>query len=257
MRNPFPWLLAVAAACACGGVFAQAPTAPATREELARVTLPAVGLRARDLAVVVNEADPASLEVGRYYAAQRGIPVERVIHVRFAANQDTMSFADFQRVRAVLDAKVGADVQAYALAWTRPWRVECMSVTAAFAFGFDPAAYCAEGCVTTKGSPYFNSTGNAPFTEHRVRPAMMLAGNDVESVKRLIDRGVRSDETWPEGKAYLQNTSDGNRNVRAGSYERVTRVLGAAYPIEKVDGDALEGKADVMFHFTGSARGAF
>jgi uncharacterized protein (TIGR03790 family) len=254
VRNSFLWLLAIAAVCACGAASAQPAASAATREELARVALPPVGLRARDLAVVVNDADPASLEVGRYYAAQRGIPAERVIHVRFTAGQEAMSFADFQRVRAVLDAKVGADVQAYALAWTRPWRVECMSVTAAFALGFDPAAYCAEGCVTTKVSPYFNSTSNAPFTDQHLRPAMMLAGTDVESVKRLIDRGVRSDESWPEGKAYLQNTSDGNRNVRAGSYERVMRVLGSAYPIEKVDGDALEGKADVMFHFTGSAR---
>ena len=248
--------LALAAAATCSAVAAQPAASAATREELARVALPPVGLHARDLAVVINDADPASREVGRYYAARRGIPREHVIHVEFPVG-DTMSFGDFQRVRAVLEAKVGADVQAYALAWTQPYRVECMSVTAAFAFGFDPAAYCAEGCVTTKVSPYFNSTSNAPFTDLRLRPAMLLAGADVESAKRLIDRGVRSDDSWPEGKAYLQNTSDRSRNVRAESYERVIRVLGAAYPIEQVDGDALEGKTDVMFHFTGLARVAW
>ena len=31
-------------------------------------------------------------------------------------------------------------------------------------------------------------------------------------------------------------------------------VLGAAYPIEQVDADALEGRSDVMFEFTGMAR---
>jgi uncharacterized protein (TIGR03790 family) len=155
------------------------------------------------------------------------------------------------RVQAVIDAKVGADVQAFALAWTLPYRVECMSVTAAFAFGFDPGSYCAEGCQTTKASPYFNSRSNAPFTDHRLRPSMMLAGGDVESVKRLIDRGLRSDETWPEGKAYLMNTSDGYRNVRAESYERVRSVIGPSYPIEQVDADALEGRTDIMFEFTG------
>ncbi|MDQ6640213.1 MAG: TIGR03790 family protein, partial [Pseudomonadota bacterium] len=237
------------ALAALGPLVRAAPSA----EPLARLSLPSVGLRARDLAVVVNDADPASVEIGRYYAAQRGIATEHVVHVRFAPGQAVMTFADFERVRAVLDAKVGADVQAYALAWTLPFRVECMSVTAAFAFGFDPASYCAEGCQTTKASPYFNSTGRAPFTEHRLRPAMLLAGSDVESAKRLIDRGVRSDERWPEGKAYLMNTSDGGRNLRAESYERVRAALGAAYPIEQVDADALEGRSDVMFEFTGVA----
>ena len=83
---------------------------------------------------------------------------------------------------------------------------------------------------------------------------MLLAATDVESGKRLIDRGLRSDESWPEGKAYLMNTSDSSRNVRAETYERVKAVLGPAYPIEQVDADALEGKTDVMFEFTGVAQ---
>jgi uncharacterized protein (TIGR03790 family) len=220
-----------------------------------RVLLPSVGLRARDIAVVVNDADPASVEIGRYYAKKRGIAADRVVHVRFAANQGVMSFGDFQRVQAVLDAKVGADVQAYALAWTLPYRVECMSVTAAFAFGFDPGSYCpgGDGCQATKASPYYNSRSNAPFTDHRMRPAMLLAGDNVESAKRLIDRGLRADESWPDGKAYLNNTSDRGRNVRAEGYDRIRTVLGASYPIEQVDADALEGKSDVMFEFTGIA----
>jgi uncharacterized protein (TIGR03790 family) len=232
---------------------AAAQLAPAADAD--RVLLPSVGLRARDIAVVVNDADPASVEIGRYYAKKRGIAADRVVHVRFAANQGVMSFGDFQRVQAVLDAKVGADVQAYALAWTLPYRVECMSVTAAFAFGFDPGSYCpgGDGCQATKASPYYNSRSNAPFTDHRMRPAMLLAGDNVESAKRLIDRGLRADESWPEGKAYLINTSDRGRNVRAEGYDRIRTVLGASYPIEQVDADALEGKSDVMFEFTGIA----
>jgi len=241
------WITALAS----GSAVAQRPAPDA---DAARLTLPSVGLRARDIAVVVNDADPASVEVGRYYAAQRGIAADRVVHVRFPAGQAVMGFGDFMRVQAVLDARVDAGVQALALAWTLPYRVECMSVTAAFALGFDPAAYCAEGCQTTRASPYFNSASQAPFTDHRLRPAMLLAGRDVESAKRLIDRGVRADERWPEGKAYLMNTSDGSRNVRAESYERVKAALGSAYPIEQVDADALEGRSDVMFEFTGVAR---
>jgi len=254
--------LAVIVLALCAGACAQspppqsppAPSLPAQdAADLSRLSLPHVGLRARDLAVVINDSDPASVAIGRYYAAKRGIAADRVVHVRFAINA-VMTFGDFMRVKEVLDARLGPEVQALALAWTQPFRVECMSVTAAFALGFDPASYCAEGCVTTKPSPYYNSTSNAPFTDHRIRPAMLLAAAGVESGKRLIDRGLRSDESWPEGKAYLMNTTDKGRNVRAETYERVKSVLGPAYPIEQVDADALEGKTDIMFEFTGVAQ---
>jgi len=233
-----------------GAALAQGPAPP---PDAARLTLPRVGLRAGDIAVVVNDDDPASVEIGRYYAEKRGIAEGRIVHVRFPPGHAVMALGDFMRVHAELDAGAGVDVQAYALAWTRPYRVECMSVTAASALGFDPA-YCAEGCRATRASPYFDSASRAPWTDHRLRPAMLLAGSDIESAKRLIDRGVRSDERWPQGKAYLMNTGDASRNVRAQSYERIKAVLGTAYPIEQVDADALEGRSDVMFEFTGAAK---
>ena len=229
---------------------AQGPAPSSLADDLARFSLPPVGLRARDVAVVVNDADPGSVEIGRYYASRRGIAPEHVVHVRFAVT-GVMTFGDWQRVKAVLSAKVGPEIQAYALAWTQPYRVECMSVTAAFALGFDPPSYCAEGCQPTKLSPYFNTRGSQPFTDHKIRPAMMLAGRDIESVKRLIDRGLRSDETWPDGKAYLLKTSDRSRSVRAETYARAKAAIGSAYPIETIDADSLDGKVDVMFHFTG------
>ena len=222
-------------------------------DALPLLVLPAVGLRAADLALVVNDGDPASVETGSYYAERRRIPPERVIHVRFPAGQPVMSLADFERVKGVVEARAAPDVQALALAWTLPFRVECMSVTAAFALGFDRAS-CAEGCKPTKPSPYFASESHAPWTDLRLRPAMLLAGSDVASVKRLIDRGLRSDERWPTGTAYLVSTSDGKRNVRAETYARARRVLSSAYPIAIVDADELAGRGDVMFYFTGIQR---
>jgi uncharacterized protein (TIGR03790 family) len=233
---------------------AEQPAAGTGADGALRLALPPVGLRTRDLAVIVNDAEPASVEIGRYYAARRGIAEDRLIHVRFTPGQPVMPFGEYLRVKEVLDARLGPDVQALALAWTFPFRVECMSVTAAFGLGFDPGSYCAEGCQATKPHAYFNSRSNTPYTDHRVRPTMLLAGTDVDSVKRLIDRGVRSDATWPEGKAYLMSTRDPHRNVRAASFGQVRSILGAAYPIEQIEADALEGKADVMFHFTGVAQ---
>lgn len=217
------------------------------------LSLPAVGLRPQDLALIVNDADPASVEIGRYYASRRGIAAERVVHVSFPAGQVAMSAADFLRVQSTLQARVPATVQAYALAWTLPYRVECMSVTSAFAMGFD-RSYCAEGCRVTRPSPYFDSPSNTPFNDHGLRPAMLLAGRDVASVKAMIDRGVRSDQRWPAGTGYLLSTGDRHRNVRAVTYDAVQRKLVAAYPIQRVNADALEDRPDVMFYFTGVQR---
>jgi uncharacterized protein (TIGR03790 family) len=248
---------AIAIALTCGATAASAqaavPKAGEPEAALPQLTLPPVGLRADDLAVIVNDFDPGSVEIGRFYASRRGIPEARVIHVSFPAGQVSMSATVFERVRQELHASVPADVQAYALAWTLPYRVECMSVTSAFALGFD-RTYCAEPCHPTRPSGYFDSPSNAPFKDHGLRPAMLLAGKDVASVKALIDRGVRSDNRWPAGKAYLLSTSDRKRNVRAQTYDVVRRELGAAYTIERLFADAIERKPDVMFHFTGVQR---
>lgn len=245
-------------ALVCAGVLALRLVAGASAAEpalepgaLPHVALPPIGLRADDLAVIVNDADPASVETGAYYARSRGIAADRVIHVSFTAGQAAIGQDEFLRVQAVLKDRLPKEVQAYALAWTLPYRVDCMSVTSAFAFGYD-RAHCATGCQTTKASPYYNSQSNAPFTDHGLRPAMLLAGGDVAAVKALIDRGVRSDKRWPIGTGYLVSTSDRKRNVRAESFDGTRRRLIGGYRVERVDADVLEGKPDVMFLFTGA-----
>lgn len=227
------------------GVLARAQEAPP------QISLPPIGLPAQSLAVVINEADPASVETGEYYALRRGISPQNVIRVSFPPGQPVMGLDDFQRVQEVLRHAVPAEVQAYALAWTLPYRVDCMSVTSAFAFGHD-RAYCAKGCEVTRRSRYFDSQSNAPFTDHGLRPAMLLAGESVAEVKALIDRGLRSDNQWPAGTAYLLSTSDKRRNVRAETYQRARRKLIGGHAIELIHADALEDKPDVMFLFTGA-----
>lgn len=211
------------------------------------------GITAQNLALVVNDADPASLALAGHYAAARGIPSTQVVHVAFPPDRARLGADEFRQIKAQVDAAVPERVQAYALAWTQPYQVECMSITAAFAFGFD-RAHCAEGCHPTQPSRYFDSDSAAPFRDFGMRPAMLLAARSLDEAKALVDRGVRSDEQWPEGRAYLVRTRDALRNVRAMQYEAAERLLAAAYPIETVNADAIEGRSDVMFYFTGLAR---
>lgn len=220
---------------------------------LPNLSMPRIGLRAADIAVIVNDADPSSVELGRYYAQQRGLAAQQIVHVRFTPGTPAMSAAEFARVQAELVDKVPGQVQAYALAWTAPYRVECMSITSAFALGFD-AAYCSQGCQPTKVSAYFDSTSHAPHTDLQLRPAMLLAANDLNAAKALVDRGVRSDLRWPEGTGYLLSTSDLKRNVRAPTYPVTLRRLVAAYPLKLLQSDELVDRSDVMFYFTGLPR---
>jgi hypothetical protein len=170
-------------------------------------------LDATQLAVIINTLDPLSVRIGEYYAAQRRILFQNVIRVGFPPGKTTLTSQEFGALKAWADEQTLAGVQAFALTWVAPYRVECMSITSAFAFGYDPA-FCAEGCKPTRPSPYFNSPIRLPFTQLGIRPTMAIAATSFERAKELIDRGVESDGMFPAGTAYLLSTSDRDRNVR-------------------------------------------
>jgi len=213
--------------------------------------VPAAALGPDQLAVIVNTADPYSVEVGEYYARRRRIPRANVVPITLPAGHAAISREDFEAGKAQLDARAPATVQALALASTTPFRVDCLSITTAFAFGFDPA-FCAEGCRPTRPSPYFDSPSRAPFRELMLRPAMLLAGPSVAKAKAMVDRGIVSDGTFPTGTAYLLSTSDRARNARAAGYAQV-EALGPRVRVERIDGDELRDRSDVLFYFTGLA----
>lgn len=212
---------------------------------------PASALGPEQLALIVNTADPYSVEIGAHYARRRGIPPGHVIFITLPVGQDAISRSDFEIARTVVDARLPATVQALALAWTTPFRVDCLSITTAFAFGFDPA-FCAEGCRPTRRSPYFDSPSRAPFSDLALRPAMLLAGQSVAEGKTLIDRGIAADATFPDGTAYLLSTSDRARNTRAAGYALLDRVK-PGVRVERLDADELRDRRDVLFYFTGLA----
>lgn len=234
------------------GILALTAAVAAQRTPLPTVLLPKSGLDAEELAVIVNRDDPLSVAIGEYYRAARRIPAANVISVRFAPGKPVMTRADFERVKRDADRRTPKTVQAYVLTWAQPYRVDCMSITSAFAFGFD-AGHCASGCRPTKPSPYFHSASVAPYDDYRVRPTMALAAVSLEDAKRLIDRGVRADHADPQGTAYLVDTSDAHRNVRAAVYDELIDRLRDQITVERVRTEYLTNKRDVLFYFTGRA----
>jgi uncharacterized protein (TIGR03790 family) len=208
------------------------------------------GLSVEQLGVIVNDDDAYSVAVAAYYQQKRDIPDKNMIHVRFAPNRAVLPAAEFLKLKHRVDRIAGEKIQAFALTWAQPYRVDCMSITAAFAFGFDPA-HCASGCQPIKPSAYFNSATSLPYTTYKIRPSMSLAAATVDQAKKLIDRGVESDNKNPDGTAYLLSTSDSQRNVRAAGYEGAQSLLSKLIPIEILKANQIEDKRDVMFYFTG------
>ena len=208
------------------------------------------GLTAEQLGVIVNDDDPDSVAIAAYYRDKRGIPAANLIHVRFKPGRSTLAREEFVKLKVQVDRSTPKNIQAYALTWAQPYRVDCMSITSAFAFGFDPA-YCASTCKPTQSSPYFNSGAARPHAAYNIRPTMSLAAASVAEAKQLIDRGVAADGSNPAGTAYLVSTSDRARNVRAAGYHVLRTQMQRILPVEIVETNALENKSDVMFYFTG------
>jgi len=213
----------------------------------------AQALDATQLAVIINTRDPQSVAVGEYYAGRRALSFQNIIRVEFTPGVSNLPEKEFEAVRAAVERQTRPTVQAYALTWAAPYRVDCMSITSAFALGFD-TSYCAEGCKPTHASPLFNLPTRRPFTNVGFRPTMAIAARSLEEAKALIDRGVASDGTRPTGTAYLLFTSDAARNVRHLLFPQFETVVRNRLQFEVLKQDALENARDVMMLFTGNIK---
>lgn len=122
------------------------------------VFFPRTSILPEELAVVVNDNDPLSVQVADDYVAARQIPPENVVHLGFATG-GVLPPEDFDPIAQDLDAQLGPDIQAIALTFTNPHRVGCTSVTSAFAFGFDTMWCNTSGgaCGETAPSAYYDS----------------------------------------------------------------------------------------------------
>jgi uncharacterized protein (TIGR03790 family) len=227
-------------------------SAAADQQPAPIVILPRTSFTASDIAVIVNESDPLSVAIGEYYQRKRQVPDANMIRVKFASARSSIPIEAFATLRKEILERTPPVVQAYALTWVRPYRVDCMSITTAMAAGYDPS-FCSDRCTATRWSPYFNSNSRRPYTEFGLRPAMSIAALDLERARELIDRGVASDGAAPKGKGFLVETTDVVRNVRAARYADAKLLVKDALPLEIIKTAALEQKQDVMFYFIGAS----
>jgi len=226
------------------------------------VQLPRKSISADEVAVIINSRDPVSMEIGPEYALLRQIPESNLIYIDLEPAETTISSADFEAIYTDVETRLTEEIQAFVLTWLAPYRVECMSMTSAFALGGFSPEYCNtsdEPCSFTKEVDYFHSESTRPFDDHGIRPAMMLAGQTLEYVQNLVERGLAADDTFPAGTGYLVRTSDANRSVRWSDFRDTVkdwdhdggldlRFEDRSHPD---DPDWISDTSDILFYFTG------
>ncbi len=205
------------------------------------------------VAVVVNDDNPESVEVGRYYLKARGIPEKNLVHVHIPGSPRRVSVGMFNLLKQQIESQLPPNVQVLTLVWTTPYAVECNSITAALAFGYD-AGQCKQTCAPGKPSPYFNSASRNPYADYGFRLAMLLPTASVEQAKALIDRGVISGFRTMPASAYYLVTSDRDRSSRAEFFPAPASIPLLRFSIKTLKADSIEDAQDIMIYETGTAR---
>lgn len=215
------------------------------------IWLPKYRLQAEEIGVVVNDRDPLSVRIALYYLQARPIPTENLVHVSFKPGVARLSADEFKTIRKRALSQLSDSVQALALTWALPYRVDCMSITSAFSFGFDSAYCSSKTCAATRPSRYYSSQSVMPYTDYGLRPTIAIAAEDFRQARQLIDRGVAADKSNPPGTAYLLSTKDKNRNVRARFFQPIKQLFSPLLNIRIVKSNGIRNQHDVMFYFTG------
>lgn len=224
-------------------------------------------LQANQVGLLINDNDPYSVAIGEYYRVHRGIPSANIVHLQIPTGVSRLNPSTFAAtIKSTVDQALPANVQVIAVAWTTPFAVGYCSITSALAQTFSSVQ--ATACIDENSallmstseqlSPYYNSPSAKPYSDHQMRPAMLLAARSIAEGQALIDRGIASDSTQPHGAAYIINdSSDPARSLRATSTAFPSSLLGyslsAAVNAQIVNGNSISHTTDALFYFAGNA----
>jgi uncharacterized protein (TIGR03790 family) len=245
------------------GTDAAASAAPTSLAVIApAVVVPRIKgrLTSKDIGLVVNTADPYSMAVGEFYVRARKLSPAQVLYVELPLKAGLMP-EEFASLKSAIDTHFGAATQALALAWRMPFAVSCNSITGALALGFEPGL-CIDAnhsCAPSKLSPYFNARTARPYTDLKLRPAMLLAAQDVAAARALIERGVKADRSLglrgaPPAHAHFIVTRDQARSVRAPLFPPPGLLRGAGIMVHVQKTQTLQSVERVLIYQTGATQ---
>lgn len=242
---------------------AQALSAAAAQpRQWARVARSRGRLTAAQLGLVINTADPYSVQVGEFYARARGLQPQQVLRLRLPVKA-VLGVDEFEALAAQIhehfDAEGGFQPEALALAWTQPYAVNCNSITGALALGYD-AGLCRNSCAApARASPYLNTPTARPWSELRLRPSMLLASSSVEAAKAMIERGVAADRSLGlrgalPAHVHFVATADAARSVRARLFPPDGPLTPFGVVVHAQEAEAPRSPQRVLLYLTGAVR---
>lgn len=211
-------------------------------------------ITAKTLGLIINTADPYSVEVGNFYASARHLAPEQVLRLDLPVKA-SLTAAEFATLAAKIQSHFGPSIQALALAWTLPYAVQCNSITGALALGYDETL-CAHSCSPSRESPFFGKATSRPFTDLKMRPSMLLASHDVEMAKEMIRRGVASDGSLGlhgalPVNAYFVTTNDPARSARSPLFPPAGLLRQQGVDVHVETAQALENVDNLLVYMTG------
>jgi uncharacterized protein (TIGR03790 family) len=238
---------------------------------VATLSVPRSSIQSSEVAVLINDHDPQSVEIADYYQRARNIPSRNMIHLNFDQDKihpgltpnQGIDPADFTLLKAQVDAAVGPEIQGFVISWSRPFRIARLnyhatnySITSAFTFGIKRDYLTSNSCGATPVNPYYDSRSTKPYTEFGIRPSMMLAGVSAASVKATIDKGLKANRTLPRGNGWFLRTADNTRSApRELDFQRTVQnwnrpeALSMTYAVRS----EVKNTHDILFYETGLA----
>jgi uncharacterized protein (TIGR03790 family) len=212
----------------------------------------AEGLTPERLGVIYNRDSAASTRTAEYYALRRRVPGRNVVGISLV-DKAVIDRAQLLLLRKSVLAALPSDVQSLLLIWSKPYAVECMSITTAIAAGYQPG-FCEPGCASTTSNPLYDASGWLPADTVGWLPAMLLPSEDEVLARAVIDRGIQSDGSAPGGTVYLVNTTDVVRNVRAAEYSDAEAALSGRVSVRELSEPVDRPPTDILAYFTGAKR---
>lgn len=211
-------------------------------------------LKPENVAVVVNDQDANSVEVGKYYLNARNIPLKNLITVSLKSGVASISEEQFISLREKIYANLNPDIQVITLIWSAPYAVNCNSITSAITLGLD-LKQCENGCAVGRKNPYFNSASSNPTKDLNIRLSILLPTDSIPLAKSLIDRGVLSSFKMNDATGYFLMTDDGKRSgPREKFFPRdLTHIPSKKLYFRTLKSGSIKDKKDVMFYFIGAS----
>jgi len=227
-----------------------------------------------DVGVVVNQDDPYSVAVGDYYVQRRGILPANVLKVSIPFKPE-LTPEEFATLSGQIETFFGGRVQALALVWQQPFAVAVAgdvlngvhfncnnSITAAVTLGYSTDISClAAGKYPSRDltTPYYLSASSRPYQDFKMRLSMLLAANNVDEAKALIERGIQADKslgraTSVRAMAHFLDTSDQARGLRRYYFPPQGTDESANFKTVVDKADSLVYESRVLVYMAGTFR---